>query len=79
MVNTKAFLRSQNIYCTQSPLFIAFNISLISLHVTSVELLILNTYCSLTSMLLVCICLYDLEYISFSKILGKDVKRETGL
>jgi hypothetical protein len=71
---------SQNIYSAESPIFIAFNISLISLQdVASMELLILNPYCSLTSMLLVYICLYNLQYISFSKILGKDVKWEIGL
>jgi len=44
-----------------------------------VELLILNTYCFLASMLLVHMCLYNLEYISFSNILEKDVNREIGL
>jgi len=34
---------------------------------------------SLTSMLLVHICLYNLEYIRCSKILEKDVRKETGL
>ena len=43
------------------------------------EQLILNLYCSLTSMLLMHICLYYLEYIRFFKILEKDVKKETGL
>jgi len=41
------------------------------------ELLILNPYCSLTSMLLEHICWYNLDYISVSNILEKDVKRET--
>ena len=44
-----------------------------------VGLLILNPYCSLASMLLVHVCVYNIEYISFSNILEKDVKRETGL
>jgi len=44
-----------------------------------VELLILNPYCSLASMLLVHMCLYNLEYISFSDIVEKGVKREIGL
>jgi hypothetical protein len=44
-----------------------------------VKPLILNPYCSLTSMLLVYTCLYNLEYISFTNISEKDVKRETGL
>ena len=43
------------------------------------ELLILNPYCSSTTMFLVHMCLYNLEYISFSNILEKDVNREIGL
>jgi hypothetical protein len=39
----------------------------------SADLLILNSYCSLTSILLVHICLHNHEYISFSNILVKDV------
>jgi len=81
MVNTsKVFSRSQNIPPTESLLFIDFNISLISVKdAATMELLILNPYCFLTSMLLVHICLYNLEYISFSHLLDRDVKRETGL
>jgi len=44
-----------------------------------VYLLIPNLYCSLASMLLVRMCLYNLECISSSNILEKDVKREIGL
>jgi hypothetical protein len=44
-----------------------------------VEPLILNPHFSLTGMLLVNVCLYNHEYISFYKILESGVKREIGL
>ena len=43
------------------------------------ERLILNPYCSLTSNLLVHICLYNLQYNSVLNIVEKDVKIEIGL
>jgi len=43
------------------------------------ELSILNPYCFMTSMLLVHICLYMLDYISVSNILEKDLQRDIGL
>jgi len=70
MANTKTFSRSQNIFPTKSLLFMSIYISLIALQVAaSVELLIINPYCSLTSMLFVHICLCNVEYIGFMKIL----------
>jgi len=58
--------RSQNIPTTELLLLTSINISCITLYnVASVELLFLNPYCSLTSMLLVYMSLHNLDCISF--------------
>jgi hypothetical protein len=78
--NQKLFFRKQKMPLTDSLLFIAIIISYIKLYEAfSVEVLLLNQYCSLKSMLFVHTCLYNLAYIRFSKTLEKEVSNDMGL
>ena len=75
---SKAFSKSHNILLPESLLYMSINISLNTIwNVASVEVLILKPYCSLTSMLLVHICLYNLENILF-EIVENNVKERLG-
>jgi hypothetical protein len=74
------FSKRQTISPTVNLLLSASNALFISLkEAFSVEELFLKPYCSVANILFWFMCWYNLVYVTFSRIFGKDVRKEMGL